>query len=116
VNYILRIGALAVLGVAALVVAAVAFSGERVGTLVATDGPGYTITLNARSVKAGTYRIIVHDRASTHNFHLIGPGVNKATDLNRIYTVTWTVKLAKGTYRYICDPHASLMKGVLKVT
>ena len=31
-------------------------------------------------------------------------------------TKTVTVKLKKGTYRYVCDPHASVMKGSFKVT
>jgi len=26
------------------------------------------------------------------------------------------VKLKKGTYKYVCDPHASVMKGSFKVT
>jgi plastocyanin len=110
------IALLAFTGAAALALAASAFPARQAAPLVGTVGPGYTITLNLKSVKAGTYKLVVHDRAATHNFHLIGPGVNKATDLNRVYTVTWTVKLKKGTYRYICDPHASLMKGSLKVT
>jgi plastocyanin len=29
---------------------------------------------------------------------------------------TWTVKLKKGTYKYQCDPHASIMKGSFKVS
>jgi plastocyanin len=29
---------------------------------------------------------------------------------------TVTVKLKKGTYKYICDPHATVMKGSFKVT
>jgi plastocyanin len=26
------------------------------------------------------------------------------------------VKLKKGTYKFVCDPHAAIMKGLLKVT
>jgi plastocyanin len=26
------------------------------------------------------------------------------------------VKLKKGTYKFVCDPHASIMRGVLRVT
>ena len=28
----------------------------------------------------------------------------------------WLVKFRKGTYRYVCDPHATTMKGSFKVT
>jgi plastocyanin len=27
-----------------------------------------------------------------------------------------TVKLKRGTYRYVCDPHASFMKGSFRVS
>ena len=86
------------------------------GKLSGTDGPGFTITMSAKSVKAGMYTITVHDRSSIHNFHLIGPGVNKKTSVAAVKTYTWQVTLKRGTYRFICDPHATIMKGVLKVT
>jgi hypothetical protein len=28
----------------------------------------------------------------------------------------WRVTLKHGTYRFVCDPHATIMKGVLRVT
>ena len=84
--------------------------------LSASDGPGFTIGMSAKTVKAGTYTITVRDRSSIHNFHLIGPGVNKATSVAAVQTYTWTVKLKRGTYRFVCDPHASFMKGTLSVT
>ncbi len=67
------------------------------------------------SLKAGTYKIVVKDTAADHNFHLTGPGVNKLTSVSGKTTVTWTVKLKKGSYKYQCDPHASFMKGTFKV-
>jgi hypothetical protein len=42
--------------------------------------------------------------------------VSRATTVAFVGTQRWTVTLAKGTYRYVCDPHASLMKGALTVT
>jgi plastocyanin len=30
-------------------------------------------------------------------------------------TTTWKVTLKKGTYKYVCDPHASFMKGSFTV-
>jgi plastocyanin len=28
----------------------------------------------------------------------------------------WTLKLKKGTYHFVCDPHRTILDGVLKVT
>jgi plastocyanin len=69
-----------------------------------------------RTVKAGTYTVKVEDKGSIHNFHLTGPGVNKATSVGGTGDQTWTVKLKPGTYKFVCDPHASQMKGSFKVT
>src|SRR6201989_1277507 len=66
--------ALATLG-AALTVVAGASATASAGKLVGTDGPGFTITLSSKSVKAGSYTITIKDKAKIHNFHLIGPGV-----------------------------------------
>ena len=101
---------------AALAVPGLAPAAARNNTLIATDGPGFTITMNETTVKAGTYTIVVHDKSNIHNFHLMGPGVNKLTSVPKVYTTTWTVKLKKGTYKFQCDPHATIMKGTLKVT
>jgi plastocyanin len=85
--------------------------------LSGTDGPGFTITMSKKSVKAGTYDITINDRSAIHNFHLTGPGVNKATGVGAMGSVVWkNLKLKKGTYRFVCDPHAGNMKGTLKVT
>jgi plastocyanin len=91
--------------------------------LKGTVGPGFTITLTkggskVTSLKAGTYRITVTDKASVHDFHLFGPGLNKViTSVPFKGTRTVTVKLRQGSYTYQCDPHAaSGMKGSFKVT
>jgi plastocyanin len=104
------------LAVAALALAAGAQAAPAAGKLTATDGPGFTITMSKKSVRHGAYVITVKDRSSIHNFHLIGPGVNKKTTVAEVKTLTWKVTLKKGTYRFVCDPHASIMKGTLKVT
>ncbi len=90
-------------------------------TLNAVVGPGFTISLKqggkkVAKLKAGTYLIVVADKATTHDFHLIGPGVNKKTSVKGKGTTKWTVTLKKGTYRYVCDPHKTLMKGSFTVT
>jgi plastocyanin len=85
-------------------------------TLSASVGPGFTISLKKSGRKvtrlsAGTYKIRVADRSNIHNFHLTGSGVNKKTSVSSTGTTTWTVRLRRGTYRFVCDPHASMMKG-----
>ena len=101
---------------AALVVPGLAPAAARKNTRIGTDGPGFTITMSKQTVKAGTYTIVVHDKSNIHNFHLIGPGVNKKTSLAAVATTTWKVTLKKGIYKFVCDPHASVMKGVLRVS
>ena len=93
----------------------------RTPTLNGVDGPGYTITLKqgtkkVSKLKAGTYIFKISDKSSQHNFHLTGPGVNKTTSVGKTGTFTWKLKLKKGTYKFVCDPHASFMKGSFKVT
>jgi plastocyanin len=89
--------------------------------LNATVGPGFTITLRTAAgakvtrLKAGTYRITVRDRASFHNFHLRGPGLNRRTGVEFVGTRTWTVTLRAGRYSYICDPHATSLRGSFRV-
>jgi plastocyanin len=88
----------------------------KANTQTGTVGPGYTITMNKTTVKAGTYVITIHDLATIHDFHLTGAGVNKVTSVPGTGTTKWTVKLKKGTYKFVCDPHRTIMHGVLKVT
>jgi plastocyanin len=91
-------------------------------TLIATVGPGATISLRTRAgrrvrqVRRGRYRIVVRDRSRMHNFHLRGPGLNKRTTVPFRGMRTWTVTLRRGIYRFICDPHARRMRGSFRVT
>ncbi len=90
--------------------------------LAGVTGPGFTISLKSggkavTTLKAATYTIVVAEKSSIHNFHLIGPGVNKKTTVPFTGTQTWTVKLKPGKYTYQSDIHAaSGMKGTFKVT
>lgn len=84
-------------------------------------GPGFTITLKkggkaVKTLKAGAYTVTVADRSNIHNFHLTGPGVNKDSGVGAQGTKTWKLTLKKGTYKFVCNPHASSMKGSFKVT
>ena len=91
-------------------------------TLKGEVGPGYEIEVkkggkDLKTLRHGTYRIVVEDKASIHNFHLVGPGVNKKTGVGFQGKRTWTLKLKKGRYTYQCDPHArGGMKGSFRVT
>ena len=115
---------LAAAGVAALATGLLASSAGATavgGKLVASVADPLSISLKqagtkVTKLKAGTYTITVLDKASDHNFHLTGPGVNKNTSVSGKGTTTWKVTLKKGTYTYVCDPHASFMKGTFKVT
>jgi plastocyanin len=100
----------------ALTIATGAVGASQVGKLTATDGPGFTITMSKKSVPHGTYVITIKDRSAIHNFHLTGPGVNKTTSVAAVKTYTWKLTLKKGTYKFVCDPHKTIMHGVLKVT
>lgn len=104
---------------AAAVLAPAAFAGTT--TLTGTDGPGFTITLTKGKAKvttleAGTYVFKISDKSNIHNFHLKGPGVDKKTGVAFVGTTTWKLKLKKGTYTFVCDPHKTIMHGSFTVT
>jgi len=69
-----------------------------------------------RKIKRGVYRIKIEDKATIHNFRLKGPGVNKATSIGRKTETVWRVRLRPGKYTFVCDPHASTMRGSFRVT
>ena len=104
-----------IVSVTTFAIAVPSYAATHTKTLIGTDGPGFTITMNKKIVKAGKYVIIIRDRSSIHNFHLTGPGVNKMTSVPAVRTTKWTVRLRKGTYHFVCDPHRSIMHGTLKV-
>jgi plastocyanin len=116
-----RIVNLALVVAAAVAVLAPPTASAAPTKLVANVGPGFTITLTkggkkVTTLKPGAYSITVNDKSTAHNFHLTGPGVNKKTSVAFKGTPkAWTVTLKKGTYRYVCDPHASSMKGSVRV-
>jgi len=89
--------------------------------LTAIVGPDFTITLNDASgarvtnLDPGTYDIVVRDRSDLHNFHLFGPGVEQSTTVEFVGELHWTVTLTAGRYTYICDPHATAMRGAFTV-
>jgi plastocyanin len=85
-------------------------------------GPGFTIVLTkggqkVTKLKARTpYRFVISDRATIHDFHLHGPGIDRVlTSVGFQGTKSYTLRLKKGTYRFFCDPHASIMHGSFRV-
>jgi plastocyanin len=108
--------AVLVIVVAALaaLVALPAFAATPV--LNGTVGPGFTIVMKKKPTKAGKYKLVVADKSSIHNFHLTGPGFNRKTSVGAVKNETWRIHLRKGTYKYVCDPHKSIMHGSFKVT
>jgi len=116
-----RLIALALLAAAAVLGAAPAVA-DTPQPLRGHTGPGFEIGLvdaSGADVKAidtaGTYTFTIEDLSELHNFHLIGPGVDRMTPVEWTGTETWTLDLANGTYRYVCDPHSTLMKGSFTV-
>jgi plastocyanin len=91
------------------------------GTLTGTVGPGFVISLvdasnnPVKHLDPGTYTIAVSDKATVHNFHLTGPGVDQATTIGGTGDVTWTVTLMDGVYTYVCDAHSDTMVGMFAV-
>ena len=109
-----------VLGAVAAVAVAVAGSGSAAPakTVNGTVGPGFTIGLTVQGkgvtrLQAGTtYRFVIGDRSSSHNFHLSGPRFNRVlTGVGYTGTKSFVLTLRKGTYRFVCDPHAESMRG-----
>src|SRR3989442_196605 len=113
----LRLGLLLLAAAAALASAA----GADTPTLQGSVGPGFSISLTDSAGSAvthldpGAYGVHVVDQGDIHNFHLVGPGVDKATSIEGTGTVDWQVTLADGTYRFLCDAHPTLMKGSFTV-
>ena len=86
-------------------------------TLNGSVGPGFEISLDSTDgIPAGDYTIVVNDQSSAHNFHLTGPGgVDVATDVSGEGEESLDVTLEAGEYTFVCDPHASQMKGSFTV-
>lgn len=90
--------------------------------LLATVGPNATISLRSasgavlRTVKRGTYSIVVRDRSKLHNFHLVGIGVNRKSGLAATGTLTWKVKLSVGTLRFFSDKSPATVRGSIRVS
>jgi hypothetical protein len=109
--------------VAVVLVAGASATRSVTPTLVGTDGPGYTISLKqgtkaVKTLKAGTYKIVIHDKATVHGWSLDGPH-GFAKDISAVPftgTKTVTLKLKAGKYKFYCPNHESIMFGHFTVT
>ena len=88
-------------------------SGSGGTTLNGSVGPGFDISLEGTDgLTAGSYTIVVNDQSADHNFHLAGPGgVDVSTEVGETGEKSFDVELEAGEYTFVCDPHASQMKG-----
>jgi plastocyanin len=114
--------ALAVGGLAVVALGVPVSSQAAAPKLVATVGPGFTISLKTpsgarvTSLRAGTYAITVNDRSAMHDFRLRGPGVNRViSGVSAVGRKTVTVRLVAGRYQFVCQPHAAAMRGAFTV-
>lgn len=120
-----------------IAIAATVFAALVAGTLPAAAatpsfagsvGPSFTISMAKKPTKAGKIRLVVNDRGTFHNFHLRGPGRKDiagtaiangksravksiATAVGSTGKTTFVLTLRKGSYTFVCDPHATQMKG-----
>ena len=108
------------LAVAALAVFSMS-AGAATPRLIGTVGPGETITLKTSAgkrvtaLKPGIYSIAIRDRSEDHNFHLRGPGFNKAlSSVPFVGNRTVTVRVRAGAWTSVCTPHADDMRGAFR--
>ena len=85
----------------------------RLRGYVGGDG---SITISKHRVPRGRYRIVVLDDTNHHNWHISGNYIDKETTVRGSGRWVWRVRLRKGTYSIVCDPHRSWMNTYVKVT
>jgi hypothetical protein len=108
---------------AAILVAGASARRSATPVLTGTVGPGFTITLKqgtkaVKTLKAGTYKLVIHDKSSIHGWSLDGPhGFAKdISPVPRTGTKTVTLKLKAGGYKFYCPAHEPTMFGRFKAT
>jgi plastocyanin len=115
----LAIVPIVVVAAAAVLAASALAHGSAVKTLTGTVGKNnaYKITLvdsagkKVTTLEAGTYKVVIHDDSSFHNYELDGPH-GKSWSFTAVSfkgTKTFTLKLAAGRYKAYCEPHESIM-------
>jgi hypothetical protein len=93
-------------------------------TLLAKVGAQGAVTLTTsagrrvKTLREGTYVVIVRDRSRTRGFHLVGTGptqVRRSSGANFVGTVRWRLHLVSGLYRYGSSAQPRLMRRSFRV-
>ncbi len=63
------------------------------------------IEISDRTPSPGRYKIVVRDSTRSHNWHLYGNGKSIYTKVRGTGRSVFTIRLAAGNYRVVCDPH-----------
>ena len=106
--------AAAVLALAAVSLASGASHPTLTGVVGKNNAYKITLTFNgkvAKTLKAGTYTVVIHDDSKMHNYELDGPHGKSwtFTSVPFVGTKTFTLKLVAGKYKAYCSPHESIM-------
>jgi plastocyanin len=116
-----RILAAAAIAAAAVPTAAIATAGERptglAATTVSVSGKEYSFKLSRKSAPHGSIRFAFTNKGRLkHDFKIAGKSTRV---LKKGKSQTITVRLSKGTYKYVCTVkgHAAAgMKGTFRAT
>jgi plastocyanin len=67
--------------------------------------------LLVKTLKAGTYTVVIHDDSGMHNYELDGPHGKSwtFTSVAFVGTKTFTLKFVAGKYKAYCAPHEPIM-------
>ena len=82
--------------------------------IVLVDASGKVV----KTLKHGTYKLVIHDDSAIHNYELDGPHGKSWTFTSVPFTgtKTFTLKLVAGAYKAYCQPHEVVMFQHFKVT
>ena len=88
---------------------------KLVGTVGKNDAYKIALTSSSgklvKTLKAGTYTVVIHDDSAIHNYELDGPHGKSWTFTSVPFkgTKTFTLKLAAGAYKAYCKAHEAQM-------
>ena len=68
------------------------------------------ITLSDTTLSPGRYKIVVRDTTTSHNWHLFGNGLDRATSVPGTGRSVFKVRFRGGSYTVWCDRHTSTMR------
>jgi len=95
---------------------------KLIGVVGKNDAYKITLTTTAgklvKTLKPGTYTLVIHDDSAIHNYELDGPHGKSWTFTSVPFkgTKTMTIKFAAGPYKAYCSAHESEMFQHFKVS